>query len=108
METALLGLLVLGAVAWLWQDSLRAREVALFACRRLCQSYGYQILDDTIALKGIRLTRNRRGTATLARHYVFDFSLDGTDRYRGSVSTVGLRVEALSIPPLPEPHSRMS
>ena len=99
MESALIGILVLGALGWFWQNSLRASEAACVACRRLCDAYGYQFLDDTIALQRLRLSRSHRGHATFARQYGFEFSLNGTDRYRGTVALLGTTVQTVHLPP---------
>ncbi|MEM7251750.1 MAG: DUF3301 domain-containing protein [Pseudomonadota bacterium] len=99
MESALLGIIVIGAVGWFWQNSLRASEAACVACRRLCEAYGYQFLDDTIALNRIRLARSTRGHATFARLYGFEFSLNGADRYRGTVAMLGNQVQTVQLPP---------
>ena len=107
MSTAFVGIVIIGIVGWFWQDSLRAKESACAACRKLCHAYDYQFLDDTIALKRVRLRRNSSGRATLARSYSFDFSLDGADRYRGSVETLGAAVQAVHLPtvtPMPNPN----
>ncbi|MHB9119844.1 MAG: DUF3301 domain-containing protein [Burkholderiales bacterium] len=91
MEVTLL--LVLIALVWLWQDSLRAREAALQAGKAACQRQGMQFLDDTLALASLRLGRNRRGQTVLRRVYRFEFSDTGNNRLSGSVVMAGGRVD---------------
>ena len=100
MDSVLLGLVVIGVIGWFWQNTLRTKEVAYAACRRLCQTYGYQLLDDTVAFEQLRFARNRHGRVTLARCYTFRFSLNGTDCHKGTVYTVGTQVKTLSVPEL--------
>ena len=98
MDSVLLGLVIIGMIGWFWQNTLRAKEVAYVACRRLCQAYGYQLLDDTITFERLRFARDHYGRVSLARHYTFRFSLDGTDCHKGIIYTVGTQVKTLSVP----------
>lgn len=46
---------------------------------------GYQLLDQTIALKSLSIKRNTYGLPGLVRHYNFEFSINGVNRYKGSI-----------------------
>lgn len=96
-----MGLLVLigGAVLLAWRDGMRGRELAVTICRRLCESYELQLLDDTVALSSVRLARSRRSGVTLRRVYSFDFSRDGAQRETGSVTLFEGTLEAAYLPP---------
>lgn len=83
--------LVTGALIWLWVASLRAREQALVVCRRLCKQFDMQLLDQTVALTGVRFGRDLRGRPCLLRRYGFEFSPDGQHRYPGRVFLHGAR-----------------
>lgn len=89
----LLVLLALGALAWFWADSLKARERALAAARRACGRAAVQLLDETVALARLRLARNARGYLTLARVYRFEFSIQGHERRAGHVALTGARLD---------------
>lgn len=91
----ILALLAGAALAWLVWDSLRAREAALAACRAACRAEGRQLLDETVAIRSVRPTRDERGTVGLRRVYVFEYSDTGHDRRRGSVTLDGARVLVL-------------
>ena len=98
MDSVLLGLVIIGVIGWFWQNTLRAKEAVCAVCCRLCQTYGYQLLDDTVTFEQLRFVRNDRGRVSLARYYTFRFSLNGTDCYKGTIYTVGTQVKAVSVP----------
>ena len=91
---------LLGVLAWLWYDSLARRETAVDAARRACIAENVQLLDDTVALSGLRLQRNESGRIKLRRVYRFEFSDTGNNRLAGSVTLLGSVVQALYL----EPH----
>jgi len=96
-ELAALALLL--AAAFLWVDSLRARERAVSAGREACARYGVQFLDETVAFTRLRLTRDPSGQLRLRRTYVFEFSETGDNRRQGSIVMLGARVEAMQLEP---------
>ena len=87
MDTLLL--VILGGLAvWFWLDSARARELATGRARVECKRRGLLFLDDTVALRRVRLRPTPQGLR-FRRHFDFDFN-DGTEaRYRGSVTVLG-------------------
>ncbi len=94
---SLLLLIILGLVVWFWQDSMRAREIAVSESRRYCKNYHYQFLDETVALSSLRPGRNDRGTITLLRQYHFEFSLDGYSRYNGTANLIGHQLYSIHL-----------
>lgn len=90
----LLGLIIFGALLWLWHDSLRARELAITSARRMCQSADVQLLDATVVLNwwGIK----RRGMRlVLCRLYYFDYTDSGVERRRGVVALIGQQLDTV-------------
>ena len=87
--TQLLPILVIGALAWFWWDSGRARETAIRAARQACQNCGVQFLDQTVALRSIRVRRDPVGQLRLFRKYTFELSHNGTERDKGYAVMVG-------------------
>ena len=83
MHEALIAVAVLAAVVWFWRESLRAREAATRAGRRLCAANDVQFLDETVALA--RMSFGWNGRVALMRSYRFDYSTDGADRAAGLV-----------------------
>jgi len=89
-------LLLILAGAYAWQNALRARERARELCSDLCMQANVQLLDQTVALQRMRLIRGPRGLR-LRRDYRFDFSIDGRDRHRGSLSLVAGELQTHSL-----------
>ena len=90
-------LLFLALVIWFWQDTLRARETAVSRARRYCQDINYQFLDETVALSSLKPGRNFSGSFAFHRHYHFEFSLDGHDRFNGSAYLIGHRLQSIQL-----------
>ena len=95
-EPMLLLLLIL-AGAYAWQNALRAHERARLLCFDLCTQANVQLLDQTVALQRMRVIKAAHGLQ-LRRDYRFDFSVDGRDRHRGTLSLVAGEVQTHSLP----------
>ena len=95
-EPMLLLLLIL-AGAYAWQSALRERERARTLCFDLCMQANVQLLDQTVALQRMRLIRVPQGLR-LRRDYRFDFSIDGRDRHRGTLSLIAGELQTHSLP----------
>lgn len=94
-----LALLLLGALAWYWIDSLRAREACLDAVRNACGARALQLLDDTVAVGRMRFGRDDDGRLQLQRDYVFEYSDTGDNRRRGSATLLGHELISLDLGP---------
>jgi uncharacterized protein DUF3301 len=88
MIQSLLPLIVVLAALYLWQGALRTRDRARSLGHALCAQAGVQLLDQTVALRRMRVRRYPGRGLHLWRCYGFDFSTDGTDRRRGSLDLV--------------------
>jgi hypothetical protein len=93
----LISLLVIGAVAWLWFDSLRARDAAIAAARAACNGEGLLLLDDTVAIASLKPARDGDGQLRLSRVYEFEYSDTGNNRREGSIVLQGHRVLIVNI-----------
>ena len=96
MDTLIL-LTAIGLLLWFWQQSLRARELAIRTAQELCARQNLQLLDATVALSGLRLRRATAGHIALQRTYQFEYSRDGDVRQRGFVLLLGLRLETAGL-----------
>lgn len=92
-------LLIMGAAAWFWSDSFRAREAGIEAVRTACAEEGVQLLDETISLIRLGVQRNERGRLSLARVYEFEYTDTGNNRRRGRVHLLGAKVTLLTLGP---------
>jgi len=95
----LLVLALLGAAVWLWLDSLKAREIGVKAAQAACADEGLQFLDDTVAIRSLRLIRDDDGRLRLRRVYGFEYSDTGDNRRPGTITLLGQRVELLHVRP---------
>lgn len=93
----ILGILVVGGLAWLWYDSLRAREAAVRAAREICAAEGLMLLDDTVAIAGLKPARDEGGRLKLQRAYNFEYSDTGNNRLKGSVVMQGQRLVLFNV-----------
>ena len=105
MLSELFMLIALGAIAWFWVDSMRARELASAACRRTCQRCDVQFLDDTVALVALDITHVDDKQLRVRRVYQFEFSDDGRDRLSGIVTISGTHIDMIH---LPQPQTKLT
>ena len=82
---SLLVIIFLAGLAWFWFDSARAKEAATRAAAFACKDIQAQLLDQTVALKHLRVVRDARGKVQLQRSYNFELSLDREARSFGRV-----------------------
>ena len=92
-------LAALALLAWLWFDSMRAREHAVAAGSRACERDQLQFLDETVECVSLRPTRDENGHIALRRVYRFEFSDNGNNRRGGSIVMMGGEVESLTMEP---------
>ena len=90
-------IVAIAALAWLWFDSLKAREAAVRAARAACAAEMVMLLDDTVAISAIKAVRDEDGRLKLQRAYDFEYTDSGDNRLQGSVVLVGHSVVILNI-----------
>lgn len=102
LSLADLALLMLfaAAAAWLWRAH-GIREQALLLARRHCEKLDIELLDENVALQGLRLLRDRRGRLRLARDYSFEFTVTGDQRLAGCITLFGQQLGAIVLDPHP-------
>jgi hypothetical protein len=97
VETMLpLVLILLGF--YFWQAALKAREQARSISHALCVQAGVQLLDQTVALQRMGITRGADGWLHLRRRYRFELSTDGTDRHPATLELLGGELLSHSMP----------
>lgn len=94
---ALTFLVFLGA--WYWLQARERKELALKAAARHCDELALKLLDDSVVLQSLRLQRNAAGRSCLVRHYRFDFTSTGEERYQGELILAGKQVVSIKLPP---------
>lgn len=84
-------------IIWYWLDGMRAKEVARNAGSQACEQDGVSFLDDSVVLEKVSLRRSHRGNMAIFRQYQFEFSSDGSCRYKGSIEMLSKQVMHLSL-----------
>lgn len=92
------------AAAWLWH-SHGVRERALRRVKQHCERLDLQLLDDTVALQGLKRLADAKGRRRLARVYAFEFTVTGEQRHRGSIHMFGVYPGGIQLDPYPYPHA---
>lgn len=90
LQATFAALLVLGAAVLWWLAAIQARDTARRIARAFCKRQGWQLLDQTVSLAGMRLKRTGDRLGWL-RRYRFEFSPDGGRRQRGELLLAGNR-----------------
>ena len=93
----ILSLAALGALAWLWYDSIQVRGIGIGAAKSACAAEGLQLLDDTVSISSLKLARDDAGRLLLRRVYGFHFSDTGDNRRNGSVVMLGQQVLVVNV-----------
>jgi hypothetical protein len=97
-EPLLLTLVLVGVVLYAL-NAIAARDIALAAAESACREAGVQLLDRGVALERARPRRNADGRVCLYRRYAFEFTSDGSRRYRGQVELLAGRVLHVELEP---------
>ncbi|HSH26175.1 MAG TPA: DUF3301 domain-containing protein, partial [Wenzhouxiangella sp.] len=79
LEGSFGALLMLAAVVVFWISAVNARDHARDLARSFCKRQGWQLLDQTVALRSLRPVRASNGLRW-QRRYRFEFSPDGSAR----------------------------
>ena len=93
----LLWILFLAAIIWFWLDSMRTNEIARSIGRQVCKQSEVLFLDDSVVMQKIRLRRNANGQVTIYREYQFEFTSDGSQRYKGKIALLGKQLSAVEL-----------
>ncbi|HET7650529.1 MAG TPA: DUF3301 domain-containing protein [Gammaproteobacteria bacterium] len=94
---AILFLFAMLFAAWFWNDSLRARDQVIAMCFRMCGEINVQFLDETVALSGLHVRRGPSGRPEFVRHYAFEYSRTGADRWPGDALLAGRNLESVRL-----------
>lgn len=100
----LLFVAIVGGAAWYWFASIRVRELAIAAARRSTTQADVQLLDQTVSLARVSMSRDRGGHWRIWRQYRFEYSRDGLNRETGHIIMLGQRLEAVLVAESPTIH----
>ena len=83
---------ILAAVGWLWWSGLNKREKAIGAARVVSRKAEVQLLDETVALRRMRVCRDVNQRLRILREFGFEYSDTGDNRLPGYVYLLGDQV----------------
>ena len=83
--------------ALLWRGQ-GVHERAVLATRRFCKSQQLIFLDHTVALRKLRLKKDRENKLCIARTYQFEFTTTGEQRYTGTILMMGRKPDSIDVP----------
>mgnify|MGYP001385523093 CR=1 FL=1 len=95
----LLALLSVALVCWGWYAIMQGREAALAAGKRVCETQGLQLLDDTVAMSLFKMRFNKSQGLILSRVYGFEFTDTGDNRRQGVLVMEGTRLTDIQLEP---------
>ncbi|HBM84214.1 MAG TPA: DUF3301 domain-containing protein [Halieaceae bacterium] len=90
-------LLLLGLLCAWFLASIRVRELAVAAVDRAGKRDDFQLLDQSVHLNRISLSRDEQRRWRVWRQYRFDYSFDGVERHEGYVIMLGQRLQAIIV-----------
>ena len=103
VQDLIVAILALLAAAWIWH-LLGVRQRAVAAAKRHCRKLQLQFLDESVYLAKFRF-RLVAAMPRLIRHYGFEFTVTGEQRYQGDVIMMGSRVQQIELEPYVIPES---
>lgn len=93
----IISIAVLAALAWLWFDSIKVREIAVRVARGACSAEACQFLDETVSIASLKPVRDEDGRLVLRRSYAFEYSDTGNNRRPGSIVLLGQEVLMVNV-----------
>lgn len=84
-------LIVICSLAAFWYKNLAYKDLAYRSALSFCREADVQLLDQTIVLTSLRPSKHLQQWY-LRRHYQFEFTTSGADRYKGQITLMGKSV----------------
>lgn len=86
-----------GAAVLFFFSAIRVRELAIQAVAQASKRDDFQLLDQTVHIQRISLSRDATGRWRIWRQYRFDYSMDGVERRQGHVMMLAKQVQAVVV-----------
>lgn len=92
-----IALLVLVLLCLHFLSAMRVRELALQAVGLAGARDDFQLLDQSVHLQRISLSRDDTGRWRIWRQYRFDYTFDGVERRHGFVIMLGRQLQSIVV-----------
>lgn len=86
---------LLASLAALWWHGQGIKAAALVHVKKYCEHYDIQLLDESLVLRKLWLSRNKEGVVRIQRTYFFEFTSTGEYRYRGTITLLGYKLQGV-------------
>lgn len=93
----ILTVFLFGAVSLHFLQAVRVRELALQAVAHASRRDDFQLLDQSVHIRRMSLSKDQAGRWRIWRQYRFDYSFDGVERRQGFVIMLGKQLEAVVV-----------
>ena len=90
-------LLALGLLCLHFLAAVRVRELAIQAVGYASERDDFQLLDQSVHIRRISLSRDQQGRWRIWRQNRFDYSYDGVERRQGFVIMLGQQLQAIMV-----------
>jgi len=94
-DVALVLGIALGCLYFL--SALRVRELAVQAVGVASRRDDFQLLDQSVHIQRISLSRDGAGRWRVWRQYRFDYTYDGVERRQGTVVMLGRQLQSVVV-----------
>ena len=85
------------AVVLYFLGATRVRELAVQAVQRASRNGDFQLLDQSVHIRRVSLSRDATGRWRIWRQYRFDYSLEGVERRQGYVTMLGKQLQSILV-----------
>jgi hypothetical protein len=93
----ILTVFLFAAIGLYFLQAMRVRELALQAVGQASRRDDFQLLDQSVHIRRLSLSRDRSGRWRIWRQYRFDYSYDGVERRQGFVIMLGKQLQAVVV-----------
>lgn len=90
-------LLVLGLLCLYFLAAVRVRELAVQAAASASRRDDFQLLDQSVHIQRLSMSRDGGGRWRIWRQYRFDYSYDGVERRQGFVIMLGNQLQSVVV-----------
>ncbi|MDE0930938.1 MAG: DUF3301 domain-containing protein [Halioglobus sp.] len=92
-----ISLLAFGLLCMHFLAAVRVRELALQAVGRASKQDEFQLLDQSVHIRRMSLSRDDRGRWHIWRQYRFDYTYEGVERRQGFVIMLGKQLQSIVV-----------
>lgn len=86
-----------GALCLYFLGASRVRELAVRAVARASQEDDFQLLDQSVHIRRVSMSRDDSGRWRIWRQYRFDYTFDGYERRQGFITMLGKQFQSIVV-----------